>query len=270
MIEETPGQRLRRIRREKGLSATELGRRAARIGGREKPISASAIRNQENGTNGIPYSLLIAYAEVLGVQSRWLLFGEEADKPEEVAYGVSVQGIISAGWHEETPVPPGHEQTLSVDVEGYQTLFAYEVADDSLVPTYPRGTFLICTPAYDVGIRDRDHVILTTAQEKGVWLTSIREVRAWKTETDSGADLIPIGSSKSGVYDWFHLSQDGNVTRRLYVQDVVVAVWRPINPAARGNPLDLPEYLTAWMRTMMEADEKLGADIEADPEGWVP
>lgn len=48
---------------------------AARVG-----RSVSAVRNQENGTNGIPATLAKKYAAALGTTAGWILYGD--DKPE--------------------------------------------------------------------------------------------------------------------------------------------------------------------------------------------
>ena len=54
------------------MSAEDL---AARVG-----RSVSAVRNQENGTNGIPATLAKKYAAALGTTAGWILYGD--DKPE--------------------------------------------------------------------------------------------------------------------------------------------------------------------------------------------
>lgn len=67
------GPRLRETRKAAGLSAVELG---ALVG-----LSESAVRNQENGTNGIPADAAEAYAKALGVDPGWLLFGSPSVAP---------------------------------------------------------------------------------------------------------------------------------------------------------------------------------------------
>lgn len=63
----TPGGRLRYARKALGMSAATL---AGKVG-----LSASAVRNQENGTNGIPPTVAEQYAEILGGAPGWYLFG---------------------------------------------------------------------------------------------------------------------------------------------------------------------------------------------------
>lgn len=61
------GARLRSARRAAGLAVSEVAKRME--------MSPSAIRNQENGTNGVPSSLAPTYAEAYGVTPEWIMFG---------------------------------------------------------------------------------------------------------------------------------------------------------------------------------------------------
>lgn len=71
-VDMTPGERLRQKRQERGLSAEDLASRVGR--------SVSAVRNQENGTNGIPAALARKYAAALGTTPAWLLYGHEVQE----------------------------------------------------------------------------------------------------------------------------------------------------------------------------------------------
>ena len=90
------GQRLRWARKAAGLSAGELGIRAARAMGRDAPYAASAIRNQENGTNGIRPDMAAAYAGVLGVSPGWLLYGEGDGPAAPTAQAALIQTRLDA------------------------------------------------------------------------------------------------------------------------------------------------------------------------------
>lgn len=87
----TPGERLRQKRQEKGLSAEDL---AARVG-----RSVSAVRNQENGTNGIPATLAKKYAAALGTTAGWLLYGDNSPEPVRppTTEELPIVGPIQAG-----------------------------------------------------------------------------------------------------------------------------------------------------------------------------
>lgn len=73
----TPGSRLREARKRLGMSANDLAVHVGR--------SASAVRNQENGTNGIPSDLAAQYAAVLGVEPQWLLYGDGSGMSDATA-----------------------------------------------------------------------------------------------------------------------------------------------------------------------------------------
>ena len=87
----TPGDRLRQKRQDLGLSAEDL---AARVG-----RSVSAVRNQENGTNGIPAPLAKKYASALGTTASWILYGEDrAEAPSiPTLSDLPIVGPIQAG-----------------------------------------------------------------------------------------------------------------------------------------------------------------------------
>lgn len=63
----TPGARLRQARKAASMSAKDLGDRVGLV--------ESAVRNQENGTNGIKLETADLYAKALGVTAEWLMFG---------------------------------------------------------------------------------------------------------------------------------------------------------------------------------------------------
>ena len=87
----TPGERLRQKRQERGLSAEDL---AARVG-----RSVSAVRNQENGTNGIPATLARKYAAALGTTAGWILYGDDTPEPAPALFltGLPLIGPVQAG-----------------------------------------------------------------------------------------------------------------------------------------------------------------------------
>lgn len=86
----TPGERLRARREERGLSAADLAQRVGR--------SESAVRNQENGTNGIPPALAKKYASALGTTAAWLLYGDTTTGgAEPVLQALPLIGQIRAG-----------------------------------------------------------------------------------------------------------------------------------------------------------------------------
>jgi len=64
-IDETLGERIRRLKITRGLSQVELGERT--------DLSESAISMIERGLRGVSMQTLTRLAEVLGVNTGWLL-----------------------------------------------------------------------------------------------------------------------------------------------------------------------------------------------------
>lgn len=73
------------------MSAADL---AARVG-----RSVSAVRNQENGINGIPASLAAKYAAALGTTAANILYGDESEPPTRTPQLTSLPlvGTVQAG-----------------------------------------------------------------------------------------------------------------------------------------------------------------------------
>lgn len=73
------------------MTAAELAQRVGR--------SESAVRNQENGTNGIPPGLAKKYAAALGTTAAWLLYGEDQPSPDvaPTLADLPILGPIQAG-----------------------------------------------------------------------------------------------------------------------------------------------------------------------------
>lgn len=179
---QTAGERLRAKRKEANLSPSELGRRAAMVLSRGKPISESAVRNQENGTNGIPAPVAEAYAKVLKTTAGWLLYGDG----DEVAIAtaalreVPVLGTVQAG-HWSTPQAfedqGGAEEYLEVHLPQFDRarLFALRVVGRSMDLEYPEGMRIVVCPVQEIGVRAGDHVIVRRTRG-GKVETTVKEV----------------------------------------------------------------------------------------------
>jgi len=167
-MEQTPGTRLRELRRTRGLSTADLAERVGR--------SESAIRNQENGTNGISAPLAAKYAAALRSTAAFILYGTSGDiKPQTdnqevntglkpVSRDIPVVGIVSAGLWRETglyAINEAHEY-IALDVAGYEraSLSALKVEGNSMNLHYPAGRYIIVAPVAEAGVRDGDHVVV--------------------------------------------------------------------------------------------------------------
>ena len=248
---QTPGQRLREARRKAGFSAYELGVIAATIAGRPRPISPSAIRNQENGTNGIPYPLAEAYAKALGTSAQAILFGpgedgglqglqsleDEYESRKTAEYFVARYGTISARWSEQSE-GESDQDGLEIRVPGYsaEELRAYE-ADASLAPSYPKGSLILTAHHSHAGVYDRSHVVVTMTSGD-LYLESLREIRL----SGGGVELVGLGEKAQPPVDLrFQLGAP-----HIRIDQVVVAtvnfLARPGTPSVNVHKLfSVPE-----------------------------
>jgi hypothetical protein len=211
--------------------------------GRSKSISASAVRNQENGTNGIPVAVAEAYASILKVDTRWLLFGgaepEELNgskydyQSDELGFGeifIPVVGMVSGRWIPDLEIEGDDQIALLIPGwSGLSKLSAFEVADGSLEPHYPRGSFLIVVDQDSATLNDG--VVVLAARINGDQLQSA--VRILKAIRD-GVDLAPVGPSSPASEP---LVRGGRREPSIAIQSVVVATYYAL-PPGKGPPLD--------------------------------
>jgi len=187
---ETPGERLRKDRTAANLTADELGRRAAMVLARAKPIAGSTVRAHENGTGAVPVKVAEAYGRVLRTDPLRYLPLDKATKGStiqqtgRVLRQVPVIGEVRAGVFQA--VPSHIEQWDEQLVEEYvpfdapqfdrATLVAYRVVGRSMDREYAEGTRVVVCPAAEIGVREGNHVIVSRPGRDGMELT-IKEVR---------------------------------------------------------------------------------------------
>ena len=220
----TIGDRLREARKKAGLSAAALGQQVAQAMGRDKPISASAVRNQENGTNGVPYEAIAAYSQVLEVEKAWLAFGEGEDLPRSrPTQLISLMPPIGAGWSPADLIMEANRPAvIRVHVPEFDSvkLFASEVAAGAPLSDFPPGTLIIYAWIDSVGARGGDHVVVYRTGNADQIQHSLRVVRA-KPE---GVFLDPLPEAAKSE------KPIAVGDRSAYVAGVVVATYRLVPP----------------------------------------
>ena len=254
---QTIGERLRVIRRVQGLTAKELGRLAAKHLGRRRPISESAVRNQENGTNGVPLDVLTAYCAVMNIPLAYFIGnvappGMEIEKPpatdedeEDVSFGdiAAMQDYAISGiWRSpEVKTPEALDgNVLYVWIPGFEgaELSYHEVIDDTMWPIYPKGTLLIVCDAKKMPPAAGDHVIAW--YERGhnyPRFISVREVRLSRGDVE----LRAIGDRNPGSDEALVLlTREREQLLPLWIASVVVGTFRLVN-TNRRPPLFLPD-----------------------------
>jgi transcriptional regulator with XRE-family HTH domain len=183
---------LREARKRAGLSAAELGRLAAQESGRKKVLSESAVRNQENGANGIPNALFEVYGKILGVSPRYLMFGPQPDEVDHVDYSkpeISIEefvenffiasaGIVSGKWSEPSDLGSPQMQGLEMRVPGFKScdLSLYQVIDSAMEPDVPANTCLIAASIDQCRPSD-GALVLVVKLVDDVLLQSVRRVK---------------------------------------------------------------------------------------------
>lgn len=124
------GERLRLKREERGLSAADLGQRVGR--------SESAVRNQENGTNGVPPALAKKYAAALGTTAAWILYGDDSPPPaaQPMLADLQLLSAIQAGaWLAVDDSPQDDPPTIPVMLDRrylHASQWLREVRGDSM------------------------------------------------------------------------------------------------------------------------------------------
>jgi transcriptional regulator with XRE-family HTH domain len=296
MKAETTGERLREARRNNGMSAEDLGRRAALELGRDRPISASAVRNQENGTNGIPVETLEAYSKVLKVPAGRLLWGEDFDlntEPSTLAearrqaegetghwrnptateiyeqIAIYKRGLISGNWLPimVDPLSTGEEDTyIHIRIPGWHAdadrLFAYEVLDRSLEPYIRKGTVLIVADA-DNAWAYEGALTITGRWRGGDIVYAVRKLK-FVDGPDYDIDLVTLSEDPKQALP---LVRNGEPSEEQFVDWIVICTIDYRAPSGRAVVLPQP-YEEIDLDA--EAVARAAAEIDAlpDEERW--
>lgn len=245
--------------------------------GRDKPISASAIRNQENGTNGIPLPAVATYAEILKVEPTWIVWGDNPGEGLDIPPNEEVDaiwddlnihsgGLVSAHWHPPMLNPRARpdDQMLWVGVVGWSAkddeLEAYEVMDDSLEPHFHRGTWLITAPKARAVIWDDAYVLACTFRGGHV-VHAVRNVGF-----APGVGAVLLMAPKDAAKDELDvvLTRDGEVSEDYWIDRVVIATYSVESARAAGaRPLVIPD--PDWMSSPTLLDEsRITLDEQAE------
>jgi DNA-binding XRE family transcriptional regulator len=159
-MSETPGQRLRILRRERGWTQAQM---AAFLGVRQ-----TAYANHENGTRSLR-DVSDAYARRLQVNRDWLCYGRgpRRGSPSQIA----VMGMVGAGAVVAAPTDEGYVDPIEfVDLPAVEDVCAYVVAGDSQYPRFMAGDIIVAAraPANPERLLNRTAVVETDDGEKMV------------------------------------------------------------------------------------------------------
>lgn len=187
----TPGENLRRLRTKAGLSAAELAQRVGR--------SESAVRNQENGTNGIPAALAKRYAQALGVTAAAILYGDDSPSAQTPTPAMlPIRRRVQAGaWLavDDTAQVPPKKYPAARDPRFAADQWLSEVVGDSmdaLAEPAPilEGDLVHCVDAVGIGYAPRTGDIVEAERVRfggSEVEVSLKQV----VVTDGGVELWP-------------------------------------------------------------------------------
>jgi SOS-response transcriptional repressor LexA len=101
---------------------------------------------------------------------------------------VPVLGDVQAGVWQTVVEQSEPIDEVPIVLPGFEAaqLFALRVVGPSMNQHYPEGTIVVCCPAVEIGVRDRDHVIVERRQN-GLVETTVKEV----VQEKSGVALWP-------------------------------------------------------------------------------
>lgn len=231
------GDRLRAIRTAAGVSTRELGERAAKILGRDKPLHPSTIRNQESGINGISPEAAAAYAQVLKVNPADIIFGDGVASSSGVVASddvrmVGIIGEIRAGQFTEVPEnEPEPWEYVPVSLPEYARahLFGLRVVGRSMDRYYPDGSDVIVCPAHEAGIREGDHVVVRIRRG------SLAETTLKEIAVEQGGVVLWPRSTDAAYQNPIRLSAMRDSDDGPEIIGVVVGSF--VSRAARAGPL---------------------------------
>lgn len=168
----SPGERLQRLRKQRGFSAAALAKKAG--------VAASTVRAHESGQNQIHADVAATYAHILEVQPEFILFGAKmfvSAENTEVRM-VPVLGNVQAGaWHEIPDEPTVKEYIPFIDPQYRRAsnIYALDVRGPSMNLEYPDPSRIVVVDAVEAGVREGDHVVVR--RRKGSFVeTTLKEV----------------------------------------------------------------------------------------------
>lgn len=166
---ETLGQKIRRLRKAKGLDQTQL---AKEVGATQASVSRWEQDTQKPGLDSIE-----SVSRFFGLGVDEFLTARALVDFETV----ELVGAVEAGqWHEAVEWPQEDRYTVPVANTGGFRQFpklALEVRGDSMNLVYPEGTTLICVKFLDLGRdpRSGEKVIVQRRNANGLYEATVKE-----------------------------------------------------------------------------------------------
>jgi len=125
-------------------------------------INEVTLRAHESGQNGIPADLMVTYCRGYDVDLNWLVRGyRPTDLHLDKLKGMELEvaGTLQVGAYLDPSNAP--EDLSPLEVPNVSPLFGIEVylVGSDVWPEFPKGSYLICTPAAAIAIRAGDLIV---------------------------------------------------------------------------------------------------------------
>lgn len=139
---------------------------------------------------------LMKVSRASGVELPEILRVLDAAETTPVSQSIPVVGDVQAGAWRRIPDEPVIEESLPMNVREYEgaSLFALRVVGRSMDEIYPDGTYVICVPPAEAGLRIGDMVVVRQSDATGRCETTLKELTRAR---DGSLWLEPRSSDKS-------------------------------------------------------------------------
>lgn len=230
VMEKKPQNRIRELRRAKGLSLKQLAELAG--------TTHQTVQRLETGERRLSQQWMERLASALGIKPADLLPRAQTVEVEDFEFTrLRIFGEIQAGkWRRSLEISEGEWQEMHVPrLDKDSDCFGVIVRGNSMNQVYPDGTILICVPIeeYDHVLAQGSNVIIERRNSQGMTETTVKELRQ---HSDGSVWLWPR-SSDPLFQEPLHLPRpDTNVDIRdatvehVKITAVVVGSVRPETP----------------------------------------
>lgn len=141
---ETAGERVKKLRKEHGLTQAEL---AKRVG-----VKAPSVTQWETGKTSLSGESLLKVAKILGVSPDYILHGGKLTR-SNITTGPEIKGkfpliswVAAGTWHEITEVHPSEASLFPCPVNCSERTFVLRVQGISMEPLFRDGDLIFIDP----------------------------------------------------------------------------------------------------------------------------
>lgn len=217
-MDETIGDRVRRLRTALGLNQSELAEMIGKAPQRIQSLEAGTIKNPR---------YLVRLAEVLKVTPQYLETGQVDPVNETLPVGkLRVEGIVEAGNFRDITIIEDDEyerETIPVAMDGRYSMFhqyALRVVGDSMNLLYPAGSYVTCVSWAEAGLEWKDGMIVHVERYRaGLVETTIKAL-----QLVNGRPKFLLPQSTNPKHKPIEINGDEDT--EIIIKGLVTGMWR--------------------------------------------